>query len=65
VSDLVAIMHKDPEAIEPALELIRVSRNLERVADLATNIAEDVIFMADAQVVKHRLGERPASNDTP
>lgn len=65
VSDLVAIMHKDPDAIEPALELIRVSRNLERVADLATNIAEDVIFMADAQVVKHRLGEHAASNDTP
>ena len=63
VSDLVAVMHENSDAIEPALELIRVSRNLERVADLATNIAEDVIFMADAQVVKHNLGERnPADN---
>ena len=32
-----------------------VSRNLERVADLTTNIAEEVIFLAEAQVVKHNL----------
>jgi phosphate transport system protein len=57
VSDLVLIMHQNPDTIEPALELIRVSRNLERVADLATNIAEEVIFMAEAEVVKHHLGE--------
>jgi phosphate uptake regulator len=33
--------------------LVRVSRNLERVADLATNIAEEVIFIAEAHIVKH------------
>ena len=63
VSDLVRIMHQNPDSIEPALELIRVSRNLERVADLASNIAEEVIFMADAEIVKHRLGELGAPND--
>ncbi len=58
VGELVQIMRQHPDAIEPALELIRVSRNLERVADLATNIAEDVIFVAEAQVVKHHIAER-------
>lgn len=56
VSQTVEIMRRDPESIEQALELIRISRNLERVADLATNIAEDVIYVAEAQVVKHNLG---------
>lgn len=51
--DLVESIRSDPKTLEQALELMRVSRNLERVADLATNIAEDVIFMAEAHVVKH------------
>ena len=53
VQALVERMRNDRDSIDHALELIRVSRNLERVADLATNIAEDVIFMAEALVVKH------------
>ncbi len=55
VQDLVDGIRSDPTNIEPALELIRVSRNLERVADLATNIAEEVIFVTEAYVVKHRM----------
>ena len=43
----------EPEGLEAALELMRISRNLERIADHATYIAEEVIFMADARVVKH------------
>lgn len=58
VDDLVEVIRKDPQSIRQALELIRVSRNLERVADLATNIAEEVIFMAEARVVKHNVGEK-------
>jgi phosphate transport system protein len=54
VADLVDLMRSDPSTIEEALDLIRVSRNLERVADLTTNIAEQVIFMAEARVVKHQ-----------
>ncbi len=53
VKDLVECIRQDSNTVEQALELIRVSRNLERVADLATNIAEEVIFMAEARVVKH------------
>lgn len=58
VDDLVEVIRTNPKSIREALELIRVSRNLERVADLATNIAEEVIFMAEARVVKHNVGEK-------
>lgn len=58
VYDLVQVIRSDSSSVDQALDLIRVSRNLERVADLATNIAEDVIFVAEAQVVKHHTGRR-------
>lgn len=51
--DVIEIMKKNQDFIEGGVDLIRVSKNLERVADLATNIAEEVIFVAEAQVVKH------------
>lgn len=44
--EMTGLMRADADAIEQAMELIRVSRNLERVADLATNIAEEVVFIA-------------------
>lgn len=44
--EMTGLMRTDADAIEQAMELIRVSRNLERVADLATNIAEEVVFIA-------------------
>lgn len=61
-SELSARMRKDPDTIDQALDLIRVSKNLERVADLATNIAEEVIFITQAQVVKHHLDKRGAGH---
>jgi phosphate transport system protein len=45
-------------AIECELEMSRISRNLERVGDLATNIAEEVIFHTQARIVKHHAEER-------
>jgi phosphate transport system protein len=51
--DLLNYMLQDPGTIEPALDLILVSRHLERIGDHATNIAEDVIFMVSAQDVRH------------
>ncbi|MGA9116461.1 MAG: phosphate signaling complex protein PhoU [Bacteroidota bacterium] len=56
IKGLVEQIRSDPSTLDYALELMRVSRNLERVADLATNIAEDVIFMTEAMVVKHGMG---------
>ena len=51
--ELISFMVEDPRTISRALELILVARNLERVADLATNIAEEVVFIAEARIIKH------------
>ncbi len=63
---VVELVRNDPKVIEGALALVRISRNLERVADLATNIAEEVLFYTQARVVKHRAEERgePAREKT-
>ena len=51
--DLLAYMLRDQATIEPSLDLILISRHLERVGDHATNIAEDVIFIVSARDVRH------------
>jgi phosphate transport system protein len=51
--ELVEIMNKDAKATPRALPLIIISRHLERIADHATNIAEDVVYMAEGTVIKH------------
>jgi len=51
--ELLTYMLGDPRKIEAAIDLILVSRHLERVGDHATNIAEDVIFMVEARDVRH------------
>jgi phosphate transport system protein len=56
--ELLTYMLQDPTTIEPALDLILVSRHLERIGDHATNIAEDVIFIVSARDVRHHAGER-------
>jgi phosphate transport system protein len=52
--ELLTFMLRDPSTIEPALDLILISRHLERIGDHATNIAEDVIFMVSARDVRHQ-----------
>ena len=51
--ELLTYMVNDPMTIEPAIDLILISRHLERIGDHATNIAEDVIFMVSAKDVRH------------
>jgi phosphate transport system protein len=55
--ELVTFMVSDVKNIERALHLIRISHNLERVADLSTNIGEDVIFIVQGKVIKHHQGD--------
>jgi phosphate transport system protein len=50
-------MTQSPESVPRGLELLLVSRNLERVADLATNIAKEAVFVAEARVIKHHAEE--------
>jgi phosphate transport system protein len=54
---LLADMLGNPQAIAPALELLLVSRNLERVADLATNIGEDAVYLAEGKQIRHRFDD--------
>ncbi len=61
---LLTHMMEDPHMIGAGMELFLVSRNLERVADLATNIGEDVVFLVEGKSIKHHAedrGEAPAS----
>jgi phosphate transport system protein len=52
--ELLGYMLRDSTTIEPALDLILISRHLERIGDHATNVAEDVIFMVSAKDVRHQ-----------
>jgi phosphate transport system protein len=47
------LIRRDPEKVRPLLRLLAVSRNLERIADCATNIAEDVIYLSDGRIIRH------------
>lgn len=55
--ELVAYMQKDPTTVPSAVDLIFVARNLERIADHATNIAEDVVFLVKGVDVRHHAAE--------
>ncbi len=58
---MVGFMRTSPDQIGPALDMILVARNLERMADHATNIAEDVIFACTGEDVRHGVGKRNAA----
>jgi phosphate transport system protein len=55
---LLTHMLEDASTITAAMELFLVSRNLERVADLATNIGEDAVYLAEGKTIKHHLEDR-------
>jgi phosphate transport system protein len=55
--ELLTYMIEKPENVTRAMELILVARNLERVGDLATNVAEEVVFIAEARIIKHNVEE--------
>ncbi len=57
---LLTHMMADPRTIAPSLELLLVSRNLERVGDLATNIGEDAVYLAEGKQIRHRYDEEVA-----
>ncbi len=57
--ELLTYMMADPTTIPRAMELILVSRNLERIADLSTNICEEVIYIAQARIIKHHAEDIP------
>ena len=62
---LVTHMLEDPKRLSGALELLLISQNLERIADLATNLAEDVVFLVEGRSIKHGIdgGHGPMDED--
>ncbi len=59
ISELTDTMKRSPLLIEPMMHLFSVARHIERVADHATNIAEDVIYLVEGEIVRHQpeIGE--------
>lgn len=56
--ELISFMVSDPSTVERAIQLILISRDLERVADLATNISEDVYYIVHGKILKHHAYEK-------
>src|SRR5215831_9012326 len=54
IDELIRLMQRSPEMVEPGLSLFSATRHLERIADHATNIAEDVIYLVEGAIVRHR-----------
>jgi phosphate transport system protein len=54
IAELIRAMRASPEMVEPGLSLFSATRHLERIADHATNIAEDVIYLVEGEMVRHR-----------
>jgi phosphate transport system protein len=54
LNDVIALMKEDQANIVPGIALVNILRSIERMADHATNIAENVIFMLEARLVRHR-----------
>ena len=54
IDELINMMKKSPEMVEPGLSFFSATRHLERIADHATNIAEDVVYMVEGEIIRHR-----------
>lgn len=57
INELKSLMKQDQSLVEPALHCFSASRHVERIADHAENIAEDVIYLVDGDIVRHRHDE--------
>ena len=63
ITELIVCMTKDPAVISRALHLLRVVDNLERIADLTTNISEDIVYLVTGEIIKHHCGEMQEESD--
>lgn len=57
ICELREVMKSSPESVEPALHCFSAARHLERIADLAENISEDVVFLVDGEIIRHKPEE--------
>jgi phosphate transport system protein len=54
IEELIRVMQQSPELVEPGLSMFSAVRHLERIADHATNIAEDVVYLVEGEIIRHR-----------
>ena len=54
IDELIQTMQSAPEMVEPGLSLFSATRHVERIADHATNIAEDVVYLVEGEIIRHR-----------
>ena len=54
IDELIGMMQQSPAMVEPGLSLFSATRHLERIADHATNIAEDVVYLVEGNIVRHQ-----------
>jgi len=54
IQELIEKMKSSPDLVEPGLSLFSATRHIERIADHATNIAEDVVYLVEGELVRHR-----------
>ena len=54
IDELIRLMQRSPDMVEPGLSFFSATRHLERIADHATNIAEDVVYLVEGEIIRHR-----------
>ena len=57
INDIIQVLQDKMDKVTQGVELIAIARDLERIADLSTNLGEDVVFMKEAQIIRHSHGE--------
>lgn len=62
IEELIRKMQAAPDMVEPGLSLFSATRHLERIADHATNIAEDVVYLVEGEIIRHRLAAFEANS---
>ena len=65
IVDLKSFLQDNIDEIEPALQYFSAARHIERIGDHATNIAEDVIYLVDGEIARHRHEDDPIEQETP
>jgi phosphate transport system protein len=61
IAEVMRAMQSSPELIHPGLSMFSAVRHLERIADHATNIAEDVVYLVEGEIVRHRPANRQST----
>jgi phosphate transport system protein len=54
IEETIRVMQESPEMVDPGLSLFSATRHLERIADHATNIAEEVVYLVEGEIIRHR-----------